>query len=153
MAAPAWATDLTTIDLDPTATTSYAALGGGPAGLNAETDFYIQGGGTPSCASKNAFATAIKGLMNDTDGIPWTVPTDGILLCWAIYTAPASLDTKAGGGFRIVAGSSSANFYSYFCGGSDTLTFESWVPKKAFKNLRLESNPHWPTTKISRTTS
>ena len=128
MAAPAWATDLTDIDLDPSGITSYAALGGGPGGLQAETDFYVQGGGTPSCLSKDAWAGAIRGMVNDTDGIPWSVPTDGVLLLWGVYTAQASLDTKAGGGFRLVAGSDASNFYSYFCGGSGTLIFESWVP-------------------------
>jgi hypothetical protein len=128
MAAPAWATDLTDIDLDPTGTGSYAALGGGPAGLNAETDYYIQGGGTPSMASKDAWTGAVRGLVNDTDGIPWTVPTDGVLLLWGIYTAPASLDTKSGGGLRLIAGSSASAYYEYYCGGSDTLSFETFVP-------------------------
>ncbi len=128
MAAPAWATDLTDIDLDPAGVASYSALGGGAAGMNAETDYYIQGGGSPTCVSKNAFASDIKGMVNDTDGIPWSVPTDGALVMWGYYSAPASLDTKAGGGLRFIAGSDDSNYYSYFCGGSDTLTFESWVP-------------------------
>lgn len=127
MAAPAWATDLSDIILEMTTSTGWTALGGGASGLpsGGETDFYVQGS---SCMSKGAWTNATKGFMY-TGGGPWTIPTDGVLLCWALYgPATASLDSKANGGLRIVIGSSSTAYYSYYIGGYDTLTFETWIP-------------------------
>ncbi len=101
MAVPAWVTDLIDIVLDPTSSGNWSALGGGASSLpsSGETDFYVQGdiGGTPSCMSKGAWTNALKGFVF-TAGGPWTVPTDGIMLGWAVYTAVASLEDKAGGG-------------------------------------------------------
>ena len=130
MAAAAWATDLTDIILDPTTSSGWTALGGGASGLpsGGETDFYIQGGGTPSCMSKAAWTNNVKGFMY-TGGGPWTIPTDGVLLGWMLYApAVASLATKTNGGMRSVIGSSSTAYYSYYFGGSDTLIFDSWIP-------------------------
>lgn len=127
MAASSWSTDLNDIILEPTTSTGWTALGGGASGLpsSGETDFYIQGS---TCMSKAAWTNAVKGFMY-TGGGPWTIPTDGVLLAWVIYApAVASLATKTNGGTRIVIGSSSTAYYSYYYGGSDTLIFDSWIP-------------------------
>jgi len=130
MAAPAWATDLTDIIVDPTSTTGWTALGGGASGLPTagETDYYVQGS---TCMSKGAWTNALKGMIYANGGgtpANFTVPTSGVVLAWGYYSAPASLSNKAGGGLRIVIGSGTGAYYHYYVGGSDTLTFESWVP-------------------------
>jgi len=127
MVAPSWTTDLTDIILEPNTSSGWSALGGGASGLpsGGETDFFIQG---TVCMSKGAWTNATKGFMY-TGGGPWTIPTDGVLLGWMLYgPATGSLDTKANGGLRAVIGSSSTAYYSYYIGGKDTLTFETWIP-------------------------
>jgi hypothetical protein len=126
MAAPAWATDLTDIYLDGAATVT--ALGGGAAGLsNPEPDYYVQGGGTPTSISKQAWTNAIKGFIVDSGGTI-TIPTDGVIVAWGFYSAVASLAAKSAGGLRIIVGSATTAYWAYYVGGSDTLIFESWVP-------------------------
>ena len=132
MAAPAWATDLTSFWTADTAasTVTNFTLTGGPTGAtnNPETDYYVQGGATPASISKNAFAASTKGFIIDNLGTTFTVPTDGIVLAWGIFTAVGSLAAKASGGLRIAIGDSATSYNQYYVGGSDTLIFESWVP-------------------------
>lgn len=124
MTAPAWATDLSNFWLE--GATTVTALGGGAAGLgNPETDFFIQ---NAQCLSKQAWTNALKGFIVDALGTTFTVPTDGAILLFAKYDAAGSLDTKANGGFRIVIGSGSGDYYHFYIGGKDTLAFDSWVP-------------------------
>jgi len=124
MAAPAWATNMSVFYGD--GATTVTALGGGPAGLgNPETDFYIEGS---SCISKGAWAGATRGFILDSLGTTFTVPTDGAVIAFAKYDAQASLDTKAGGGFRLLIGSANNAYDEFYVGGSDTMSFDSWVP-------------------------
>ena len=62
MAAPTYSTDITVINAVETAggTTNWTALGGGSAGLNSETDYFIQGDG---CLSKNGVTASTKGMI------------------------------------------------------------------------------------------
>jgi hypothetical protein len=124
MAAPAYATDLTTFWLEGATTVS--ALGGGGAALsNPETDFFIQGS---DCISKGAFTNSTKGFIIDGLGANFTVPTDGAVIGFAKYDAAGSLSTKSAGGFRFLVGSSDGDYENYYCGGNDTIAFNSWVP-------------------------
>lgn len=124
MAAAVYATDLTTFWLE--GATTVTAIGTGGAGLgNPETDFFIQGS---DCISKAAWTNAIKGFIIDALGTTFTVPTDGCVIAFAKYDAAGSLDTKAGGGLRMIIGSGSAAYDEFFVGGSDTLAFDSWYP-------------------------
>lgn len=124
MAAPAWATNLTPFYLE--GATTVTALGGGPAALgNPETDFFIQGA---ECQSKGAWTNAVRGFIVDALGTTFTVPTSGAIVMWAKYDAQGSLDTQAGGGLRMLSGSGNGDFEAYFCAGSDTIEFNSWVP-------------------------
>lgn len=128
MAAPAWATNLTDIYVGGAG--NFTALGGGQAGLNIETDYFIQG---TDCQSKNAWAAAIKGMIHD-HGAAFTVPTTGAIIAWLYYAAVGSLEVKdpggspSNGGMMLVEGSGSGNRNRYNVGGKDTLTFDSWVP-------------------------
>lgn len=124
MTAAAYATNMTTFWLE-TATT-VTSIGTGGAGLgNPETDFYIQG---TDCISKQAWTNAVKGFIIDALGTTFTVPTTGAIVMWAKYDAQGSLDTQAGGGLRMIVGSSSSAYDEFYIGGSDTLEFDSWVP-------------------------
>ena len=128
MAAAAFATNLT--DLYTTGNGNFDALGGGAAGLNTETDFFIQG---TDCKSKNAWNNAIKGLIHD-NGTGFTVPTTGGIIVWGYYSAVGSLEVKdpggtpSNGGVMVVEGSDSGDYNRYNVAGSDTITFDSWVP-------------------------
>jgi hypothetical protein len=128
MVAAAWATNLTDIYVGGAGT--FTALGTGGAGLNTETDYFIQG---TDCKSKNAWTNAIKGLIHD-NGSSFTVPTTGAIIAWLYYAAVNALEDRAGvspnfnGGLMFVEGSSDTAYNRYNVAGADTLVFDSWVP-------------------------
>lgn len=124
MAAPAYATDLTTFWLEGATTVTAIGTGGAALG-NPETDFFIQG---TDCISKGAWTNATKGFIIDGLATTFTVPTDGAVVAFAKYDAQGSLDTKANGGLQMLIGSGAGNYNRYYIGGKDTLQFDSWVP-------------------------
>jgi len=94
MAAPTWATNLTTFWV--TGATTVTAIGTGGAGLgNPETDFFIEG---TDCLSKSAWTNATKGFIVDALGTTFTVPTDGAIIFFAKSDAAGPLDTNTNGG-------------------------------------------------------
>lgn len=125
MAAPVYATDLTTILLEFASTSGWTALGGGAAGLNApETDYFIQGN---NCITKNAWASALKGMIyNNGSGV--TVPTDGAFLLFLAHATMNSVATQANGGLRVHIGSGTGAYNHWYVGGSDTEVFGLWNP-------------------------
>jgi len=122
MAAPAYATDLVDIFTSGT-TTGWSALGGGPAGLSQETDYYIQG---TSCLSKAAFASSTRGMIYN-NGAGVTIPADGAVLMWMVNWTPNSMDTRAAGGHQVVIGSATTAYKHFYVDGSDTNTFGGWL--------------------------
>jgi hypothetical protein len=124
MAAPVYTTDLTPFWLE--GATTVTAIGTGGAGLgNPETDFFIQGS---DCISKGAWTNAVKGFIVDGLAGDFTVPTDGAVIAFGVYTAAGSLDTQASGGFRMIIGSDDGAYDEFYIGGKDTLAYDSWVP-------------------------
>lgn len=124
MVAPVYTTDLTTFWLE--GSTTVTAIGSGGAGLgNPETDFFIQGS---DCISKAAWTNAVKGFIIDGLAAIFTVPTDGCIIMFAKYDAQGSLDTQAGGGLRMIIGSANNAYDEFYCAGSDTIEFDSWIP-------------------------
>jgi hypothetical protein len=121
MAVPVYATDLADIYTDGAG--SFTAIGGGAAGLNDETDYFIQGS---SCKSKNAFASSTKGMIHN-NGSGVTIPTDGAVLMWMVNWTPNSMDTKAAGGHQVLVGSATGTYYQYYVDGSDTNVFGGWL--------------------------
>jgi len=127
MAAPAYTTDLADIDTcesggktwaEPTA--SGWTLGATPS-LDGEN--YIQGS---SSISKAFNATGVGGMMvNNTAGI--TVPADGAVLGWFYWASPATLESDANGGLRLMMGSSLAAFLSWDVGGKTTYVYGGWI--------------------------
>lgn len=124
MPAQTYTTDLLDLNLVNVVggTTNWTALGGGAAGLVAETDFYIQGDG---CLSKGGWSAATRGMIyNFGSGI--TVATGSAVFMWLYFWAPNALDTQANGGMQIIAGNSAAAFKQWYVLGSDTLTYGGW---------------------------
>lgn len=123
MAAASYTTDLTLISDGSEGTGSWSARGGGASGLNQETDYYIQGS---NCISKNAWASATKGMIHD-DGAGITVSADDHVLFWITHLTPNSLANIAAGGLQALIGSSSSAYRHFYVGGADTLPFGGWV--------------------------
>jgi hypothetical protein len=125
MTASTYTTNLTDVYAGAGSTTGWTALGGGASGLNAETDYFIQGTG---CTSKNAFASARKGMiLNDGTDRASTIGTDGAVMMWTTHTAPGAMDTLANGGLTLLVGSGTADYKHWYVAGGDTLTFLGWV--------------------------
>lgn len=126
-------------DTQTNSTTGWTALGGGAAGLNAaETDYFIE---QAQCLTKNAFASATKGMIYDTGSDAGGSGTDGAYSIWMTHTAPNSLATRTSGGMRFLIGSGSGAYRHYYIGGSDTMTFLKWV----FGAVK-EQNSNWDNT-------
>ena len=125
MAVSTYTTNLTDLYAGAGSTTNWSALGGGAAGLNAETDYFIQGTGM---TSKNAFASARKGMIfNSGSDRASTIGTDGAVLMWTTHATPNSLDTIANGGITLLVGSSTSDYKHWYVGGSDTIEFMGWI--------------------------
>jgi hypothetical protein len=127
MTAATYTTNLTEIigDTETNATTNWSALGGGASGLNAgETDYFIEGS---QCLTKNAFASATKGMIYNDGADFGGSGTDGAYSIWATHLTPNSLDTIAAGGLQFLVGSSTSDFEQYYIAGNDTVEFGGWV--------------------------
>lgn len=121
MAVAVYTSDLTTMVPDDTVSLSnWAAIGGGASGLNIETDYFIQGS---SCTSKNAFASATKGLVEDTTNTALTSGDLDAIYMWITHLTPGSLDTKANGGLALVSGSAANTLNRYNYAGNDTIDY------------------------------
>ena len=126
MAAPSYTTDLTTINVVDTAggTTNWTALGGGAAGLNSETDYYIQGDG---CLSKNGFTANTRGMIYSAGAT--TIASGDAVFMWARQANRNLLDTKANGGGQLLIGDGTASYDQFYVDGSDVDGSDllSWV--------------------------
>ena len=126
MAAAVYTSDLTTLIPDDVASTNnWTSLGGGASGLNIETDYFIQGS---NCCSKNAFASATKGMVEDTTNTLLSTGTLDAVYTWVTHTTPGSLDIKANGGISIKMGTASNALNDYYYAGSDTIDYGApWI--------------------------
>lgn len=126
MAAPVYATDLTDILLEFSSTTGWTALGGGAAGLNApETDYFLQGN---NCISKNAFASANKGMIYSAGS--QTITSGDAVFMWLTHHTPGSLDVEAGtpGGIQMVIGDAASAYKQWDVAGKDTVDYGApWI--------------------------
>jgi hypothetical protein len=149
MAAPVYGTDIVTLDgsvYTATGGTSlvvndYAAFGGGQAGLNEETDYYLIG---TECISKNAFGNGsqIKGIVDDTNAggnIATTLASGNnpggnqYVYIWCFFATPASTQssiiggTQPGGIFAAI-GPNTNNYNMYSISGSNLQDYGAdWV--------------------------
>lgn len=122
MAAATYTTDLTNITLAENLT-GWAAIGGGPSGLVAETDFFIQG---TACVSKSGWSAAVRGQIFD-NGAGVTVASGSAVFMWLYMWAPNALSTQAAGGLQVLIGSSTTAFRQWYVRGSDTYQYGGWI--------------------------
>jgi len=121
MAAPTYATDLTDIWLF--GTSNWTALGGGASGLNDEGDYWIENG---ACISKNAWASATKGMIYD--GGTQTISGDNALFIWITHLTSNSLDNESAGGLQVLIGDNTSAYKHWYIGGKDTLLYDTrWL--------------------------
>lgn len=123
MTAASYTTNLSDIFLDGS-TTGWTSIGTGGAGLNQETDFYIQGS---SCLSKNAWAGAEKGMIYASGADQGGSGTDGAYIMWITHLTPNSLAAIASGGIKFLIGSGTGAYREFYVGGNDTLEFGGWI--------------------------
>ena len=118
MAAPTYATDLTTIvDYDGTTGTASEPATGWTAGrspTNSDTDFPIQ---SSTHASLTMNTTGDAGLVTTGSSFTWT--SGDYLFGWIIWLAPGAIDTKANGGLVMLCGSSTSAYKAFYVGGKD----------------------------------
>ena len=146
MAAPSYGTDVVTLDGSVYTTSGtltladYAAFGGGAAGLNLETDYYLLG---TTCISKDAFGGGArnKGIVDDTNSggnIATTLASGNnpngnqYVYIWCFWNAPASLEVSdpASGdaGLYMVVGPNTNNYDTYHISGSDLIDYGAdWI--------------------------
>lgn len=120
MAAPSYTEDLTDIATGDEAAgwaeftgNSYNAQGP-PAYQDPDYPF-IQGqyAVTQDCTKD----TSIGSLGYNSGGI--TIPTDGAVFVWSNFSSAGNITSYANGGFRVVMGTTLADFYAWYVGGVD----------------------------------
>lgn len=146
MTAATYATNLGSIFTDGN-TTGWTALGGGTPGLNQETDFYIQG---TSCLSKNAFASALKGMIYDSGADQGGSGTDGAYIFWLTHLTPNSLAAIASGGIRALIGSGTGDYREFYVAGNDTLAFGGWILAAVNEAATADNTTGTPTAGVER---
>lgn len=125
MAVSTYSTNMTDLFVGAGDSANATAIGGGPAGLNDETDYFIQGTGM---ISKNAFASSKRGMIYNTGADRASlIGTDGAFLMWTTHATPNSLATMANGGIDMIIGSGTGDYKHWYVGGSDTIEFMGWV--------------------------
>ena len=125
MAAPTYGTDLISY-YDATTLTGIAE----PTGMtgldgagNVDSDLAIYG---TVCNSEAMRKTGLGALVFTGTQPTWTAG-ETCFFVWFKWFAPNSLDTKTNGGLRILAGSTSANYYGWYVGGATTYAYGGWL--------------------------
>jgi len=128
MAAPVYATDLTTIAtgdlITDTGTWDESTDAGWDTGGSMVDDQNLYYNNT-ECVSaqltKDSNGTGATGpaTIMYVHGSTWTIPTDGAVLIHHLWAAPPALNTLANGGVKTLLGNGLANFSAWNCSGSD----------------------------------
>jgi hypothetical protein len=114
MAAKSVTTDLTTITLMESGTTT-ADIGGGQGSVD-EPDFYIQG--SQAFSRKISGTTAVGGFGAN---LASTLATGDHVFVWVNNLAPGLTQTTANGGVRVAVGASTNAYKQYYVNGSEDL--------------------------------
>jgi hypothetical protein len=120
MAAPVIQTNLTLIT-EAESITNWNALGGGAAGLVAETDFFIQ---NATCVSKQCSA-ALKGMIFNF-GSTITPGANTHFLTWIYCTTPSGLAELTGGGMRATIGTATTAYVDFYVDGKTPYIYGGW---------------------------
>lgn len=141
MAAPTYSTDLALID-DAQDVSSYAATGGGGAGLNDETDYFIN---DAQCVSKNGFTADQKGIIHDDVSAP-TITTDDAVFIWARQANRNIINTVGNAGGTVIMGTSNAAYERFNVDGSDVdgSVLLSWISYAVDPNATSSSTAGSP---------
>jgi len=118
MAAPTYTTDLTLLTNAEAGT--WAELTGatqGSAPVNNDPDYFIQGAGCTTQASRKTGTAA--GFVYD-HGTNVTFATDDVLFIWQVFLATNAIDTWANGGMRVGIGSANGTSDFWKAIGSDS---------------------------------
>lgn len=113
MAAPAYSTNLADITTAETVT-GWSALGGGQAGLNDETDYYIQGN---QCVSKNGFTADIKGIIFNAGAT--TIASGDAVYFWVKQNNRNLINAQSVGGGQVLIGSGTSAYDQFYVDGND----------------------------------
>ena len=127
MAAASYNTDLSVlVDTETAGSWTGVQQSGGGAGVNAtETDYFIEGS---SCTSRNAWASAWKGMIEDATNNTLSTGSGNAVYTWVTHLTPASLGSKAVGGIRVIMGTGSGAYNEYYYAGSDTIDYGApWI--------------------------
>ena len=123
MATQSITTDLTNIaTAEPGTLGSWAALGGGQAGLAEETDYFVQGS---TCISKQV-KQETKGMHADF-GSSISFGTGDHVFTWLNSTTPGAADLRANGGLRITMGDSANARKEFYVNGRDFYRYGGWI--------------------------
>lgn len=127
MAAQSITTDLTDsghviATAEPGTLSSWAALGGGQAGLAEETDYFIQGQTSISKQVKQE----TKGMHADAGGNV-TFGTGDHVFIWLYATTPGASDIRANGGLRVTIGASASARDEFYVNGRDFYQYGGWI--------------------------
>lgn len=116
MAAPTYATDLTTIDDFESGDNTSEPTGSWTAGRGntTDTDYPIQ---SSTHASLVMNTTGKAGMVTDASPITWT--SGDYLFGWVTWLAPGAISTQALGGLAMLAGSGTGDFKVFYVGGND----------------------------------
>lgn len=127
MAAQSITTDLTDsghviATAEPGTLGSWAALGGGQAGLAEETDYFIQG----STSISKQVKQETKGMHADAGGNV-TFGTGDHVYVWLYATTPGASDIRANGGLRVTLGASANARDEFYVNGRDFYKYGGWI--------------------------
>ncbi len=143
MAAPAYTTDLSDINLAEL-TTNWTNIGTGA--LAAETDFFVQGS---ACISKPGWTgDATRGGIYNS-GAGQTINTPNAYFAWVYFWGPGALETEANGGMQLIIGSSTTAYKQWYVRGSNTiLPFDGWVCIPVDPSLAADATTGAPTSTL-----
>lgn len=125
-AVPVYTTDLTTIN-DAQSGTWTEPLGGtlGTLAL-ADTDNAIQNTASTTKATGNTGYPATTG-MGIQAGASQSITTPSCVYIWLYHGAPATMETLANGGYRVIVGQDLNNFKHFYVLGSVAYAYGGWV--------------------------
>ena len=121
MAAPTYATDLTTmVDFDgtPSSPTVAEPTGGWTAGRNptaSDTDFPIQS--STHCSLVMNTTGKAGAICDNVSSFTWS--SGDYLFGWIIWLAPGAIATQSSGGLAMICGSAANALKVFYVGGSD----------------------------------
>ncbi len=124
MSAPTYTTDLQTYNDCSSATGWAEATNMTAANGSGEVDGDLAIYSTV-CYTESQRKAGLSSLVYTGTEPTWT--SGWAYFIWSKMFAPNSLSTESNGGIRVLIGSTSANYYGHYIGGSDTYEYGGWA--------------------------